>query len=270
MASIDVNIGGCSFSRGFSQGFKTLCLYPASATFIPRAPEVIIDVSNWTDCGLFPTIFWDKDTECKNNERELYDIILEDAFNTYAVPLMWYPTTYNTDYDKVFGEDRDRYILRTFMVNAHYELPNEVEIITPYGIESIDELIVYISMDHFDKASTYSGDVSGVYPSYLPQAGDLFKAIYNDYYYEVLYVKKSELQFMQKPHTWSIYGRLYKDIHLTLSASVSSDSLSAYIDQNDYLAINDEIDVEKQDIIITSADDIANGCKPPQDIFGGW
>jgi hypothetical protein len=106
--------------------------------------------------------------------------------------------------------------------------------------------------------------------------GDLVrsKASSNQVIYEILNVKDSpqDNQFLQSKNVWEFQVRVYRDLHLNLSPTTSATmtSISAFTDQDDYIDINDVIDTEKTDIIITSADDIVNGDDIPNDPFGGW
>ena len=288
--SQDANVGLFSFSNGFSNGFANEPLFPVvleltvnDSTVVITEPstsaypetnpiEIIVPETevefitpNWTDC-IPTTNYFQKDTACYDREKEMIGCQLQDMINTFAVPMTYYLTDYNTSYDQVFGEDEDRTILRSFTVNATYELPEENEMVSIYGIEGLDSFKMYIAINHFTMASTYSGDTSGVWPSETPKVGDIIQAQYSEIYYEVLDVKNTEGQFLQAPHAYDFIVRPYRDIHLNLSATIETDPISAFTDQDDYLAINDIIDTEKADIIITSADDTIL----PNDPFGGW
>ena len=285
---MSTRVGG-GFSTGFSFGFAVVqpvtsaVFFPLSATasvvFIPNVtsatfkvlePDTEISDLNWDDCQ--PNLgMWNKFNDCHDNESEMFDGILQDAYNTAPVPINYYVTDYNVDYDKIFGEDNDRNIVRTFKMNAQYDLPSEDENLTINGIEGIDTFKVNVSMKHFTSASTYDENGNpNIYSSYKPKAGDVFQAEYNGMYYEILHVKKTINQFLQRAHSWEFAARRYRDIHFSLSSSTSADSISAFTDQKDYLEINDFIDTSKQSIIITSANDVANGREPPNDPFGGW
>ena len=288
--SKDANIGLFSFSNGFSNGFASEPLYPniidisinqtsafvvypsVSASPEPNPIEIVIPETevefttpNWTDC-IPTTNYFQKDTACYDGEKSMIGSNLQDMINTYAVPMSYYLTDYNTSYDQVFGEDEDRTILRSFTVNATYELPEENEMVSIYGIEGLDSFKMYISIDHFALASTYSADTPNIWPSETPKVGDIIQAHYSEIYYEILDVKDTEGQFLQTTHVYDMIVRPYRDFHMNLSATIETDPISAFTDQDDYLAINDVIDREKQDIIITSADDTIL----PNDPFGGW
>jgi hypothetical protein len=263
-----IKVGG-GFSTGFSTEFQVV-MDSVSASFdIPISDILITDVIDWKSCQPNFNSF-NRGSDCKSKEREFYSGLVSDAINTAPVPVNYYVVDYNVDYDKLFGEDRDRTILRKFVVNTTFNLPTERDMITIDGIEGLDSFHMYSSISHFTLASTYSDGVSAVHPVYVPKVGDIIQAQYNELYYRILNVKKTTEQFLQKPHTWDFLVSPYRDNHLNLSDSISADDIGEFVNQDDYLQINDFIDDEVSNIIITSSDDILNGITPPNDPFGGW
>ncbi len=68
-----------------------------------------------------------------------------------------------------------------------------------------------------------------------------FDLRYNSKYYEILDVKDTTEQFLQGKHTWRFIARDYRDLHFSLSATTSSDEISAYIDQDDMFDISSDL-----------------------------
>ena len=290
----DVIVGNQGFSSGFSTGFATtglevpliianvltpnitlpqiVSVNTLSATFNINNPTITVELGDFFDCPPFNTNDWfQKDTNCADNERELYEILQMDAWNSFGVNMVYYVTDYSQTNDSIYGEDMDRTVLRGFDATGFMEqLPREDRNVPLFGIEGLDLFKVYINKLHFTSASTYSASQSGVYNTYTPQTGDIIYLSYNDIYYEITHVKDKVEQFLQRPHAWDLSVREYKDFHLTLSATVSStvsaSTLSAYVDQNDYIEINNDIDTEKTSILYTSG----ATEEPPNDPFAMW
>jgi len=275
---MSIQFGG-PFGKSFSFEFQVV-MDSLSATFGVTNPTLSSQSPSWL-CAPSYTYF-DKSNACHEKEGELYDSILEDAINTSPVPGNYYIVDYNVEYDKVFGEDNDRTFVRKFAINTQFDLPTENENISIFGIEGLDSFHIHVSMSHFSVASTYSGETSAQFTSYKPKPGDIFQASYSELYYEILHVKKTVEQFLQRTHSWDFLVRPYRDLHFNLGGEVSNafspafdlglinDPISEFVDQEDFLEINDYIDVEAPSIIITSADDIANGNSVPNNPFGGW
>jgi len=60
-----------------------------------------------------------------NNERELFDVLVTEAYNKHGVCMDFYVTSYDKDYDRIWGEDNDRSFTRRFKVMSFYRLPRE-------------------------------------------------------------------------------------------------------------------------------------------------
>ena len=287
----DVIVGSNGFSSGFSSGFEisglgiltitttlpeasatiqTNLVYPPtlSATFTTLPVTVKAQLGDFFSCRPFNTnSFFQKDNECSDGERELYDVLQMEAWNSFGVNMVYYVTDYTKSNEPIFGEDNDRTVLRTFDSTGFMDqLPREDRNVPQFGIEGLDLFKLYLNKLHFEVASTYADSQSAIYDAYRPQTGDIIHLDYNDIFYEVTHVKDKVEQFLQRSHAWDLSLREYKDVHLTLSSEVSSSDLSAYVDQNDYLEQNQDIDNEKSVILYTSG--VAE--EPSQDPFASW
>jgi len=230
----------------------------------------------------FKNFFQHQASSCYNNEKLLYSKLVGEALLQNGVKTDYYITDYNTSRDQIYGEDTDRTILRKFPVILYYMLPKQDQLFSKFGIEDLDNFKMWVAKDTFAMSSTLQADdatynfTRGSFPQYVPKVGDLVrsKASSNQVIYEILNVKDSpqDNQFLQSKNVWEFQVRVYRDLHLNLSPTTSATmtSISAFTDQDDYIDINDVIDTEKTDIIITSADDIVNGDDIPNDPFGGW
>ena len=58
-----------------------------------------------------------------NNESMLYELLMTEAFNLHGVKMNYYVTSYDTKYDKLFGEDNNRRFIRRFEFMGNLVLP---------------------------------------------------------------------------------------------------------------------------------------------------
>jgi hypothetical protein len=247
--------------------------------FVICSPTVTVDGANIINCtGSLPNSYWDKETSCHDGEKAMYDQLQMDAWNSFGIDMTYYIADYNTSYDKLYGEDRDRYITRTFNFKGYIQsYPEEKSQYSLYGIEGLDNFIFWANIQHMSFMSTLDELGNTQYTSHIPIEGDVIKFDYSDLYYEIMHVVKSANQFLQTQHSYTIIVRVFRDIHLTLSPLVSSDSLSAFTDKpKDIFDISDDIDDEKLEFLFnTSAaneEPITPDPYPPvnDDPFGGW
>lgn len=228
---------------------------------------------------------------CHNKDRLLYDKVLAEGYNNFGVPMVYYVVSYDTTQDEIFGEDNVRNAERKFSVMAYYELPREEELWTKFGIEGIDNFHMYLSKKSFEAESTTALVTSGAYslafssafdrvgvdndngtlvydtyPSYIPKVGDIIKAEYNDYYYEIVDVGEESEMFLQSKHSWDFIVRPYKDEHVTVSGTLSGDDLSNFTSQDDMLEINDVVDTKKDGVLYEPP----GTEEDPNDPFGTW
>lgn len=304
--STSVYIGYISFDSGFSDGFQTtntifltgnyflesptisaqynpdlqvvISADTLSASYRLEIPSVIISIPEWINCPQSPwNSYWRDDTECKDNERYLYDSVLTDTYNKFAVTWIYYPTTYNITYDRVFKEDQNRFVIRAFSALGYIEdIPPEHKTYNIEGIVGIDIVRAYFSISHFTEAATFSGVTSGAYESYTPTVGDICYLTSNGVFYEVISVKTTVEQFLNRSHNYEVVMKIYRDNKMTVSAdsptlidnvilTVCTSALSATTQFEDYLAINTDVDE-----MVSSIEYIPKPGEETGDAFGGW
>ena len=216
------------------------------------------------------------DSQFYNNERKLFDNLITEAYNLHGVCMDYYITSYNKNYDKVWGEDNNRFFERKFPVNVYYMLPREEKMWSKFGIQGVDTFSMYISKLHFRDTSTIgmnevAGDIGqGTYNSYIPQIGDIIRSEYNNYIYEITEVKEEIGMFLlSKQHIWELIVKTYKDEHISLSATTSAGmaEISAVTNKSsDMFNISSVIDTKKVPIKYVSK----NFEKPSNDPYAGW
>lgn len=247
-----------------------------SASYNINNAEAIIAIPNWLDDAQVPwNNYWRDDTECKDNERGLYDSLLTDTYNKFASVWVYYPTSYNITYDRVFKEDQNKYVLRAFSAMGYIEdIPAEHKSYNPEGVVGIDIFRAYFSISHFTEASTYSGNTSAVYGSIRPLVGDICYLTPNGVFYEIINVKDTIEQFMNRPNNYELTLRVFRDNKMTVSASipftdpiytVCTSAQSATEQFHDYLAINSDINV-----LISAVEYQPKPGEKTQDAFNGW
>ena len=233
--------------------------------------------------SVFETTFFEQETEtqnqyfdfsfendffnyCRNeydNERLLYDLVLTEAYNLHGVCGNYYAVTYNTNYNRIWGEDNDRRWERRFSVMMYMDLPKEEDMWSKFGIEGIDTLILWISKRHFSEASKYdsNGKLQPELTNYTPKVGDIINTEYSNYFYEIVDVSQEEEMFHQGKHAWELTVRPYKNEDLGFQASDFPYQVSGTMPEaihvttaTDVLDISDVIDQEKLDIIFSASE----------------
>lgn len=174
------------------------------------------------------------------NERDLFSSFTCEAFNLRGVKLKYYVVDFNTSADKLFGEDNNRSVLRSFDFMGRYSLDQAAEskLWTAFGIQGLDDITCLVSKKHFDQVSRYNMDKEDpiIYEPHTPRIGDFVRADYNSFMYEITDVKEETGLFMQsKQHVWSLTLKAWRNEHLDVSTSTSADmpELTTLIDTDD-------------------------------------
>lgn len=208
--------------------------------------------------------YFDVSSDKYNNDKALIGVILNEYYNKFGVCMEYYQTSYDTNYDRVWGEDNDRNYIRKFDVNGYFNLPKEDKIWSQFGIEGTDEVTVWISKRHFVGASI---DPQTMKPCDRPQIGDVIKSDYSNYFYEITEVAEDTGQYFQSNQfIWELSIRPMKDEFITTSPSLSASDISLVTSLDDMFNIDNTVDVEKEEIIY----DPKPNEKPNADPFGNW
>lgn len=249
-----------------------------SASYNFNQSDVIIALPEWINDPQVPsTSYWRDDTECKDNERFLYNSLLTDSYNKFAPIWQYYPTTYNLVTDRVFKEDSNKMVIRSFSASGMIEdIPPEHRSYKLEGLVGNDIVRAWFSQVHFTEASTYSGLTPDVYPSWSPAIGDYLYLTSNGLFYEVINVNDAIELFLNRQHNWELVMRVYRDNKLTVSAGsptlvndvilqVCTSAASATTQFNDYLEINEDLNelIKPIEYDEQSGEQSANP-------FGGW
>jgi hypothetical protein len=234
-------------------------------------------VPNWDAGDDMPDQWIRKcDGQDYNNERELYRDLVTEAYNRFGVCMTFYVLSYDTQYDKIYGEDNDRRFVRKFDIMAFYPLQTEEKLWTKFAVAGVDEFSLFVSKDHFREASTY-GDAKApgnigpnTYPVYIPKNGDVVQSQYNGYLYEIANVKEEAMMIhLNKRYVWEFVVRPFMDEHLSLDPVTSA----AMSEVAKFINVKPDIfDVHNEAISAAAAVAYTpKSCeRPPRDPFGGW
>jgi len=221
-------------------------------------------MGNFDDFSKDQNPYFDVSSPAYNNDKSLMAVMVNEVFNKFGVCMEYYITTYDTNYDRVWGEDNNRFYIRNFEFMCKYELPREDKIWSKFGIEGSDEVTIWISKRHFTTASIDPNN--GV--SYVrPQIGDIIKADFSNYFYEITEVAEDTGQYFQSNQfIWELSVRAMKDENISTSQELSASDISKVTNLNDLFNIDNDVDIEKESVIYIPE----KGEKPKDDPFGNW
>ena len=214
-------------------------------------------------------------TKCQpsyNNERKLFDTLVTEVYNKHGVCMTFYVTSFDLNYDKVWGEDNDRKFVRKFPIMAYFTMPREEKLWSKFGIEGLDSFSMFISKSHFKDASTFDAATNnmGVYDSYNPKIGDVIVSEYNDFMYEITEVKEEAGMYIQsKQHLWELVVKPFKDRNMELSGTTSATmgSIADYVaGHNDVFNVADVINQKTSAVVYQPKPNEL----PSGDPFGSW
>jgi len=193
-----------------------------------------------------------------DNDRELAAVTLMEKWNMNGVKLTYFKVTYNTNYDRVWGEDGDRYVTHSWEVMSYFELPKENKVWSKFGIEGVNDFSMFISKIHYNHKT--GGNI--------PLVGDIILSQYNNMYYEVTEVKEQAPMFMlSQQYAWEIIVRKMKiEQEVYVSPVLSASPITSIFKVKDIFDIRDDIDIAKEPIIYKQQ----KGEKPKNDPFGNW
>lgn len=215
-------------------------------------------------------------TKCSNdyqNEKTLYSVMESEAYNKFGIQTLFYPVSINSD--KVFGEDNNRVVQRSFQIMGYTEggtLPYEGRNVSTMGIVSTDNFALHVSIRNFNYVSTFdSFGTSGVYPTYEPKIGDLLYFRYNNRFYRILMVKKEFEIFLQAKHTYTFIVEGFKDLSYNISQELidANDpilTISSGTTSKDMFDLKNTIEIEKEKVLYKPA----NTECDPEDPFNNW
>jgi hypothetical protein len=160
---------------------------------------------------------------------------------------------------------------------SFYPLNKEEKMWTKFAIEGLDNFSMFTSKDHFRLMSTFGHDLvrgnigEGTYDSYIPKAGDVLQAKYNDYLYEIVSIKEEEMMVhLSKHYVWEFIVSPLKHEHLLLDAATSA----SIFDQSQISAAEHEDIFNIKEVLTSAVSSVLYqpefAERDPRDPFGGW
>jgi rRNA-processing protein FCF1 len=227
-------------------------------------------IPNWSDCDAsIDNPYWDTSSDCRTKESELFNGLVDNAFNLYGVDAVWYPVDYSLENEKVYGEDNSRTVLRNFRMKYYVDDLNQVATdsrqYNRWGIEGLDNFEVYISKQQYEQASQLNMNGNIVSRPYLPKPGDIMRSDHKTVYYEVVEVKDRTELFLQRSHTWSMTLRPITNKKYDFDTGLIGDPIISALQVNDVLSQNDYIDTKTSAVLYN---DPINPSDDPFNLFG--
>lgn len=228
-------------------------------TFPPS--RQVSGISNYEDYSALPNGWFTKCTSTYDNEREFFQYMQMEAYNTFGVPCYYYKMRYDISAsDKIWGEKNDRIIDDYWIdVQTYFNLPRENKQFSKFGIEGLENFVMYLSKKHFEYITT---------GTWIPRQGDLIQTQYNSNVYEIVEVKEEfGMYLLDKRYTFELIVRPFKDERIGLVGEVSASPLSAYTDKpQDIFDIKNPIDAVKDDYLYQPP----ASEKPNDDPWANW
>lgn len=141
------------------------------------------------------------------NEKTLYSKLTAEMINHRGVLCEFYVVSYDTTYDRLFGEDDNRRVERKFQFMSIFELPKEEEQWSFFNIMGLDTFSIFVSKLSFNNISQME----------KPRVGDFVSTRYNrDMLYEITDIRDGELdnRFLQFNHLWELVVKKYENTHV--------------------------------------------------------
>lgn len=225
--------------------------------------------------------------ECDDTKTSLANTLTDEGLGSRGFKGQYYVLSFDTKYDSIFGEDRYKFIERSFYFMGYTDtFPSNVREYQLQGILGADIFNIYISKTSFAIFSTYGGEDKNqvdTYNAIKPSIGDIIYIKAIDTFYSIIDVKKYTEAFNVKPHSWTLTLKVYKPNEDTIINSetidntdpiynVATSANSAIIQFDDYLKVNDIISAKNNEFSIPNNEYINQNNERKTDIdpFSGW
>jgi len=187
-----------------------------------------------------------------NREKELFELQITEYINQHGVCCVYYITTYNPNYNRIWGEDNDSFFVRSFDFMAMFELPTEIGVHSVQGFNLQETFHMYTTQKHFSAALRTNGICSQFYDDATPNVGDIIQSKYNHRFWEIVDVSfESRDMFLQTKHTWDLSVIPWVNDHMSLSAATSANMgtiLTNQVNTEEIFNIAEIVDEKKEPI----------------------
>jgi hypothetical protein len=175
--------------------------------FIAGRHKTEIKQSNdFRNMSMLPSYMTQKCSSLYDGERELLQVVNQEAITKFGIPVEYYYLGYDEDkknVDYIFGEYENRFVLDVWdNVMFWYKLQRENRVWSKFGIDAADTFTIVVPKAHFMH-------VTG---GYVPQAGDLFIEKSTGRIMEILEREEGEpfaTYYQSRQYNWELKATLY-------------------------------------------------------------
>lgn len=195
--------------------------------------------------GMMPGYMLKKCSSYYDGLRETYQLLTDDYILKFGVPTQYYYVSYNEDYDRIWGEDNNRYVLKVWdNVMCWYKMQRDNQFWNKFGKDNQIKFTMYIPKKHFESVTD----------GYIPQAGDLFIENSTGRIMEILDRTEGgdDASWLQsKRYLWEIDVVVYNRVERLGFADETKNSLLAkLINTNvDRYDVTNDIDNKKESVL---------------------
>jgi hypothetical protein len=170
--------------------------------------------NNFDHLSRLPKPWFKRHAPKYDNERKLIADMGAEMINHHGVLCEYILISNDPSYDTLFGDDRNRRVIRKFLVMVYFDLPAEDDRWSSFGIEGLDNFSMIASIKHFSERGKL--DVLPEQAIYSPRVGDIIKPMYNNFYYEVTawYDGMTSMNFLQLDNVYEIVVNKMTDDHI--------------------------------------------------------
>jgi len=193
------------------------------------------------------TNFFNVNSNLYSSEKNLFDLLATECINFHGICCEYYLTTWDENHNRIWGEDMDRFYVRSFDFMSMMEIPQEIGIHSVQGLNLQDMFHLYVTFKHFQAASGFGeGNVS-----FQPKTGDVIKTKFNERFWEIVDVgQETPDMHLQTKHAWDItvIPWINEQISLTADTTIIDEPLIEQLSTSDIFDISEEIN-NKKDVI---------------------
>lgn len=205
--------------------------------------------NDYKNFSKLPKFLTQKCSPVYDGERELRQVLSQEAVTKYGIATQFYKVGYEEDpldVDKIFGENENRTVLNVWdNVMMWYKLQRENRMWSKFGIDSADTFVAMVPKAHFMH-------VTG---GYFPQAGDLFIEKATGRVMEILEREEGEpmsTAYQSRQYMWELKAVIYnRQEFLAFNNITSGSKLDLLMKEavHDKLDIKNDVDTKKVEVI---------------------
>ena len=255
------------FTAGWFKEEIAVDVFQVTQNIYFRTGKHTAEIKNSLDfrnMSMLPSYMTQKCSSLYNGERELLQVINQEAITKFGIPIEYYYLGYDEDrrdVDYIFGEHEDRSVLDVWDdIMFWYKLQRENRIWTKFGIDANDSFSILVPKAHFMH-------VTG---GYFPQAGDVFIEKSTGRIFEILEREEGEpmaTYYQSRQYNWELKVTLYtREEFLGFNDKTKNTALAKHMKAKDNFNIKDVVDVKKVNAVYKPK----AGEEPQKNTFATW